>query len=148
MPSLLNSDESAIRTVTPSIPIETVPIGTYLDNLKKRTVERHPIEQPLYRALVCEIDESENKVELLRIIWKLVNSPKKFVTFIYLLTKIIGGLMFKDWKTTVTALIGLIAYAVKILFNIEVSADVQAAFILVTMFIIALFTKDSTKKEE
>ena len=146
MPSLLNSDD-VVKTVTPAIPIETVPASEYLNRIKESSPKPHIIEQPLYRALVTEIDESDNKTSLIRLIWKLSNSPKKFVTFIYLLTKVLGGLMFKDWKTTVTALVGLLAYAVKVLFNIEVSAEVQTAFVLVLVFIIALFTKDSTKKE-
>ena len=51
--------------------------------------------------------------------------------------------MFSDWKTTVTGAIGFIAILANYFFKLEIPADVQAAMISATVFIISIFAKDA-----
>jgi len=53
--------------------------------------------------------------------------------------------ILKNWKTTVLGIITMIAFIVKALFGIEVSAEVQAAFVTVVVFLIGIFAKDADK---
>lgn len=75
----------------------------------------------------------------------LMSQSEKVLTLTYFFIRIIGSAMFKDWKTTVIGIIGLLAYVVKTLFNIDVPAEVQTGFITVIVFLIGLFSKDSNK---
>lgn len=47
-----------------------------------------------------------------------------------------------NWKTSLTVIIGAIAYLVAI-FGIEVSQEVQSAIVVVVLFCVGLFAKDS-----
>jgi purine-cytosine permease-like protein len=46
-----------------------------------------------------------------------------------------------NWKTTLTVIIGAIAYLVAI-FGIQVTPEVQQALIVVVLFFVGLFAKD------
>lgn len=52
---------------------------------------------------------------------------------------ILSGLT--NWRTTLTAVIGAIAYIVAA-FGIQVSAEVQTSLVVVILFFIGLFAKD------
>lgn len=55
--------------------------------------------------------------------------------------------MIKDWKTTLTAIIGAIA-VVAANFGFELSAEQQVAIVTVVLLIIGLFAADSKKGEK
>lgn len=50
--------------------------------------------------------------------------------------------MFSDPKTTIAAIVGLIAYVIGT-FGLHVTPDVQNSIVILTVFIIGLFSKDS-----
>lgn len=52
----------------------------------------------------------------------------------------ITGLVMKNWKTTVTAIVGAIAYVVNAVFGLAIPSD---AIVATTVFLIGLFAKDS-----
>ena len=52
--------------------------------------------------------------------------------------------MVKDWKTTLTGVVGVIGMLVKVIFSIEVTVEVQIAFVTVIVAFIGYFSKDST----
>ena len=54
----------------------------------------------------------------------------------------------KDWKTTLLGIIALAAFVVKSLTGVEVSVEVQSAFVAVILFLIGLFARDSTRDSE
>lgn len=56
--------------------------------------------------------------------------------------QLLKGLLMKDAKTTVTALVGATAYVLNSLFGIGIPQD---AIIAVTVFVLGLFAGDSTK---
>lgn len=47
-----------------------------------------------------------------------------------------------NWKTSLTVIIGAIAYLVAI-FGIQVSQEVQSALVVTILFFVGLFAKDS-----
>lgn len=51
--------------------------------------------------------------------------------------------MFSDPKTTIAAIVGLIAYLIGY-FGLHLTPEVQSAIVVVTVFIIGIFSKDST----
>jgi hypothetical protein len=53
--------------------------------------------------------------------------------------------MFKDWKTTLTGIVGAIAMIAQAIFKFEIPAEIQSAFIAVIVFLIGLFAKDSVE---
>jgi len=78
--------------------------------------------------------------EMIRVMLKA--SPQ-IINLLYRIFLIIAGaFMFKDPKTTITAIIGLLAYIVKTMFNFDVAPDIQAGFVIVVVFLIGLFAKD------
>ncbi len=50
------------------------------------------------------------------------------------------GVQMKNWKTTLTGIIGAIAYACNLIFGLEIPSD---AILAVAIFAIGLFAKDS-----
>lgn len=50
------------------------------------------------------------------------------------------GVQMKNWKTTLTGIIGAIAYACNLIFGLEIPSD---AILAVALFAIGLFAKDS-----
>lgn len=58
-------------------------------------------------------------------------------------TTIGGRIMFKDWRTTLTGIIGAVGVLLTSLFGIEIPAGVQEGFIAVILFFIGLFAKDA-----
>lgn len=52
--------------------------------------------------------------------------------------------MVKDWKTTLTGVVGVIGMLVKVIFSIDVTVEVQIAFVTVIVAFIGYFSKDST----
>ena len=58
-------------------------------------------------------------------------------------TTINGGIVFRDWKTTLVGIVGAVGVLVKSLFGFEIPAEVQNGFIAIILFFIGLFAKDS-----
>lgn len=54
----------------------------------------------------------------------------------------------QNWKTTLLGIIALAAYVIKSTLGIEISTEVQSAFITVIVFLIALFAKDAGNHED
>ncbi len=54
---------------------------------------------------------------------------------------ILSGLT--NWRTTLTAVIGAIAYIVAV-FGIQVTPEVQSALVVVILFFVGLFAKDGS----
>lgn len=52
-----------------------------------------------------------------------------------------------NWKTTLIGLLGVIAYAAKLVFDINVTKEVQEAFVVVIVFLVALFARDANGEE-
>lgn len=50
------------------------------------------------------------------------------------------GVQMKNWKTTLTGIIGAVAYACNLIFGLEIPSD---AILAVAIFAIGLFAKDS-----
>ncbi|NMD00805.1 MAG: hypothetical protein GYA62_13940 [Bacteroidales bacterium] len=53
--------------------------------------------------------------------------------------------MFKDPKTTLIGIIGAIAILIKVIFKIEVPQEVQDSFVAIIVFLLGLFSSDSSK---
>jgi hypothetical protein len=51
--------------------------------------------------------------------------------------------MFKDWKTTITAIVGAAVIIIHTVFKIEVPKEVEVGFISLLIFLIGFFAKDS-----
>ena len=77
------------------------------------------------------------KPTLFELIKLLLVQSDRVIHLTYLFIRIIGSAMFSDWKTTVIGIIGLVAYIVKTIFNIDIPAEVQTGFITVLLFLIA-----------
>lgn len=56
--------------------------------------------------------------------------------------------MFKDPRTTITAVVAALCVLIKVFFKIEVPEEIQAGFIAVVIFLTGLFAADSGKKED
>lgn len=55
----------------------------------------------------------------------------------------LGG--FANWKTTLTSIIAAVVYLLHSLHVIDITPEVQTAFVTVTIFIFGFLTKDSNK---
>ena len=53
--------------------------------------------------------------------------------------------MFKDPKTTLIGIIGAIAILIKVIFKIEVPQEVQDSSVAIIVFLLGLFSSDSSK---
>lgn len=69
---------------------------------------------------------------------------KNAVPNFYLILK---GKIMKDWKTTLTGAVGLLATIVGY-FGFDFPVEVQVSIVSVTVFIIGLFSKDSAPTEQ
>jgi len=67
---------------------------------------------------------------------------KNAVPNFYLISK---GKLMKDWKTTLTGAIGLLATVIGY-FGFDFPVEVQGGIITVTVFLIGLFSKDAPKQ--
>jgi len=56
--------------------------------------------------------------------------------------------MFKDPKTTWIGIIGAIAMLLKVIFKIDIPAEIQEAFVAIIIFLLGLFSSDSRPKQE
>jgi len=56
--------------------------------------------------------------------------------------------MFKDPKTTWIGIIGAIAMLLKVIFKIDIPAEIQEAFVAIIIFLLGLFSSDSQPKQE
>lgn len=54
--------------------------------------------------------------------------------------------MFKDPKTTLIGIIGAIAILIKVIFKVEVPQEVQDSFVAIIVFLLGLFSSDSSNK--
>lgn len=73
-----------------------------------------------------------------------------FVLRVYIVIKsttitIEEKLVFRDWKTTITGIIGAVVYLVSA-FGVTVPPEVSNGIIAVVLFMIGLFAKDSSKE--
>jgi len=69
---------------------------------------------------------------------------KNAVPSFYLILK---GKIMKDWRTTLTGAVGLLATIVGY-FGFDFPVEVQVSIVSVTVFIIGLFSKDSAPTEQ
>lgn len=54
----------------------------------------------------------------------------------------------KNWKTTVTAIVGVAAYTLTKLVGVEIPEPVQESILVVTIFVVGLFAKDAGNHED
>ena len=92
-----------------------------------------------------ELDSSpvgdwEVKVSL----WNKIKVALKVIELINLLR----GINMKNWKTTLGAIVAGAATVLQALGIVEIPAEVQTGIMSVALFIIGIFAKDSTPKDE
>lgn len=63
------------------------------------------------------------------------------------LVKSLWGLIMKDWKTTLTGIVGAVAALLGTLGIVDIPANVQVGIVSVTMFLIGWFAGDKKKGE-
>lgn len=59
----------------------------------------------------------------------------------------ITGIVMKNWKTTLGAIIGGLATILNVLGIVDISADVQMAIVTLGLFIVGLFAGDAKKDD-
>ena len=57
------------------------------------------------------------------------------------------GLLVKNWKTTLGAIVGAIAYVLNATGVVQLTAEIQMAVVTVALFIIGLFSADAKKEQ-
>lgn len=92
-----------------------------------------------------ELDSSpvgdwEVKVSL----WNKIKVALKVIELINLLR----GINMKNWKTTLGAIVAGAATVLQALGIVEIPAEVQTGIMSVALFIIGIFAKDATPKDE
>lgn len=100
--------------------------------MRERTIESAPRPYVDPKA-IGEVPKTKPSYEL------TFFEKLRLMPYIFQLTK---GLLMKDAKTTVTALVGAAAYVLNSLFGIGIPQD---AIIAVTVFVLGLFAGDTKK---
>jgi hypothetical protein len=114
-------------------------------------VRREPLT-PFDGRYAEPIAETSGELEKL---WQLTTAEKAILTYKDLKLKtllvialtphvftIIKGRLMKNWKTTITGIVGALAVLAQSIFGIVVP---QEAIIAVTLFVVSLFASDSSK---
>lgn len=77
----------------------------------------------------------------------VILKTKLVVALVPYLINFIEGIVMKNWKTTLSAIIGALAVLLNTLGIVEMSTDVQLAIVSLAMFFVGLFSKDSEKAD-
>lgn len=75
------------------------------------------------------------------------NYTKIGIVLMPTLVKLIYGLIVKNWKTTIGALIAGLATVLNALGIVDIPAEVQTGIMAVALFIIGLFARDASNKD-
>lgn len=76
------------------------------------------------------------------------NYTKIGIVLMPTLVKLIYGLIVKNWKTTIGALIAGLATVLNALGIVDIPAEVQTGIMAVALFIIGLFARDASNKDD
>ena len=117
----------------------------FLEKVARSTIEKQRIIKQFgeYKPLIDSIKDQPN---ILEIIWWLIKQSPKIIKIIVFTINFINKFQeskMKDLKTTITVIVGAIAYLCNLLFKLEIPSE---AIIAVVVFFVGLFAKDSVKK--
>lgn len=108
----------------------------HITKVEPRPIQRLEYDEPtmLYRR-APNVDEVKEPTTYELTLWQKV----RLIPYVF---QIFRGVVMKDAKTTITALVGAAAYVVNALFGIGIPQD---AIIAVTVFVLGLLASDSKK---
>lgn len=108
----------------------------HITKVEPRPIQRPEYDEPtmLYRR-APSVDEVKEPTTYELTLWQKV----RLMPYVF---QIFRGVVMKDAKTTITALVGAAAYVVNALFGIGIPQD---AIIAVTLFVLGLLAGDSKK---
>ena len=108
----------------------------HITKVEPRPIQRLEYDEPtmLYRR-APSVDEVKEPPTYELTLWQKV----RLMPYVF---QIFRGVVMKDAKTTITALVGAAAYVVNALFGVGIPQD---AIIAVTVFVLGLLASDSKK---
>jgi hypothetical protein len=112
---------------------------TFPEKMTSTSSPVYPKIEYTYSSLTDELSK-KNDINMISIIWWLIKASPKIIKIISLLINIVESLKMKNWKTTLTVVLGAIAYLCNMLFKIEIP---QEAILAVVVFFVGIFAKDA-----
>lgn len=133
-------------TITPVTPIGgytfSKPDAPDLEELRREQAYINAAKEEAEKTIIKQIPDIQEAYNAWDIIWLYIKYPKLVP---YTLT-ILAGYTMKDWKTTITGLVGALAYLLGALHIVELSPEVQNSIIVLTVALIGWFATDAKKE--
>lgn len=102
-------------------------------------IDRPPFNAAEYRpAQPLQVPQAPASLgDWLRGGWMVVRLSPYFISLAW-------GILMKNWKTTIGAIVGAIGYILNATGVINLTADVQMAIVTIALFVIGLFAGDAS----